>query len=127
MARTSSLQIRYVGRIVAGIAGANMAAATAYRADIGGEGARARRARDMDACFGIGFVAGPLLGGIVGAISPLYPFLAAAVFNGLNFLLGWFVLPESHLAEKKPLHITHLNPFRSLRWVFGIKAILPLL
>ncbi|APW59989.1 Tet(A)/Tet(B)/Tet(C) family tetracycline efflux MFS transporter [Paludisphaera borealis] len=127
MAFTTSLPILYLGRIVAGITGANMAVATAYLADISDESERAQRYGYMNACFGIGFVAGPLLGGVVGAISPRYPFLAAAVFNGLNFLLGWFVLPESHLAEKQPLHITHLNPFRSLWWVFGIKAILPLL
>jgi len=127
MALTRSLLVLYVGRIVAGITGANMAVATAYLADISDEAERAKRFGYMNACFGIGFVAGPLIGGIVGAISPRYPFLAAAVFNGLNFLLGFFVLPESHHAEKTPLRFVHLNPFRSLRWVFGIRSLLPLL
>src|SRR5690606_18594378 len=117
----------YLGRIIAGITGASMAVATAYLADISDEAERAKRYGYMNACFGIGFVAGPLLGGIVGAISPRYPFLAAAAFNGINFLLGLFVLPESHRAEKAPLRVAYLNPFRSLWWVFGIRALLPLL
>ena len=50
----------------------------------------------MNACFGLGFVAGPLLGGLLGSLSPRYPFLLAALFNGLNFLVALFVLPESH-------------------------------
>jgi MFS transporter, DHA1 family, tetracycline resistance protein len=127
MAMTTSLPMLYVGRIVAGITGANMAVATAYLADISDESDRARRYGYMNACFGIGFVAGPLIGGLVGAVSPRYPFLAAALFNGVNFLLGLFVLPESHNAERKPLRIARLNPLGSLRWIFGIKALLPLL
>jgi DHA1 family tetracycline resistance protein-like MFS transporter len=127
MALTNSLPVLYLGRIVAGVTGANMAVATAYLADISDEAERAKRYGYMNACFGIGFVAGPLIGGIVGAFSPRYPFLAAAAFNGLNFLLGLFMLPESHHAERTALEFVHLNPFRSLRWVFGIHSLLPLL
>ena len=90
------LPVLYVGRVVAGITGANLAVATAYIADISKEDDRARRFGYMNACFGLGFVAGPLLGGLFGSISPRYPFLLAALFTGLNFLLGYLALPESH-------------------------------
>ena len=102
MAFTPLLSVLYVGRVVAGITGANMAVATAYIADISREDERAARFGYMNACFGLGFVAGPLLGGLVGTLSPRYPFLLAAVFNGLNFLLGCFVLPESRHSGGEP-------------------------
>ncbi len=127
MAFAPNLSVLYIGRVVAGITGANMAVATAYLADISTEDERAQRYGYMNACFGIGFVAGPMLGGLVGVYSTRYPFLAAALFNGLNFLLGLFLLPESHLAERKSIELTHLNPLKSLRWVFSIRAILPFL
>jgi DHA1 family tetracycline resistance protein-like MFS transporter len=125
MAFAPTLGLLYVGRVVAGITGANMAVATAYLADISDEEERARRFGFMNACFGVGFVIGPMIGGLVGAYSPRYPFLAAAAFNALNFTLGLFVLPESHHAERKAFEAAHLNPFRSLRWVFGMRAVLP--
>lgn len=125
MAYAPSLWLLYVGRIVAGVTGANVAVATAYLADISDEEQRARRYGYMNACFGVGFVVGPVLGGVVGAYSTRYPFLAAALFNGLNFAMGVFALPESHHAERKALALTRLNPFGSLRWVFGMRAVLP--
>lgn len=125
MAVAPTLGWLYVGRIIAGVTGANMAVATAYLADISNEEERAQRYGYMNAAFGVGFVIGPVLGGFVGAYSPRYPFLAAAVFNGLNFAMGLFVLPESHRGERKPFETTHLNPFRSLRWVFGMREVLP--
>src|SRR3954451_24390063 len=93
------LPVLYLGRMLAGLTGANMAVATAYIADISGPDERPRRFGYMNACFGLGFVAGPLLGGLVGSLSPRYPFLLAALFNGLNLLMGFFVLPESHTRE----------------------------
>lgn len=125
MAFAPTLGLLYVGRVIAGITGANMAVATAYLADISTEEDRAGRYGLLNASFGVGFVVGPMLGGLVGAYSSRYPFLAAALFNGLNFLLGYFVLPESHLAERKAFTLPHLNPFRSLRWVFSLRGVLP--
>lgn len=92
------LSVLYVGRALAGMTGANLAVATAYIADISGPGDRARRFGYMNACFGLGFVAGPLLGGLVGGLSPRNPFLLAALCSGLNLLVGIFVLRESHKA-----------------------------
>ena len=82
--------------------GANLAVATAYIADISSPDERARRFGYMNACFGLGFVAGPLLGGLAGSFSARYPFLLAALFSGLNLLMGFFVLPESHKPGSEP-------------------------
>ncbi|WP_406697625.1 Tet(A)/Tet(B)/Tet(C) family tetracycline efflux MFS transporter [Singulisphaera sp. Ch08] len=127
MALTPFLSILYLGRMVAGVTGANMAVATAYIADISREDERAKRFGYMNACFGLGFVAGPLIGGLVGTFSPRYPFLVAALFNGLNFLLGYFVLPESRSTEASRAEKSAMNPIQSLRWVWGVKVLLPFL
>lgn len=96
MATTPVLWILYAGRIVAGITGATGAVAGAYIADITDGEDRARHFGLMSACFGVGMVAGPVAGGLLGAISLHAPFLAAAVLNGLNLLLGCFLMQESH-------------------------------
>mgnify|MGYP000122544648 CR=1 FL=1 len=129
MAFAPTLLLLYVGRIIAGVSGANMAVATAYIADITPEKDRARAYGWMNACFGLGFVAGPVLGGLAGGISLHYPFLLAAILNGLTFLIGYFVLSESHLPEKRrqKIALSEINPFASLRWVFNQKTLVPLL
>src|SRR4051794_5644081 len=119
------LWVLYLGRAFAGLSGANMAVATAYIADISDNDERAARFGYMNACFGLGFVAGPLLGGLVGTLSPRYPFLLAAVSNGLNFLLGYFVLPESWTPEASRAEPASLNPLDSLRRFLGKKALRP--
>jgi DHA1 family tetracycline resistance protein-like MFS transporter len=81
----------------------------------------------MNACFGLGFVAGPLLGGLAGTLSPRYPFLLAAISNGLNLMLGYFVLPESRPPRANQAEETSFSPFDSLRWAWGMKVLLPLL
>lgn len=96
------LAVLYVGRALAGMTGANLAVATAYIADISGPDERARRFGYMNACFGLGFVAGPLLGGLVGSFSPRHPFLLAALFSGLNLATGIFVLREPRKASGPP-------------------------
>src|SRR5262245_56420248 len=96
------LSVLYVGRALAGMTGANLSVATAYIADITSPDQRARRFGYMNACFGLGFVAGPLLGGLVGSLSPRYPFLLAALCSGLNLLMGIFVLRESHRSGSEP-------------------------
>ncbi|WP_253192001.1 MFS transporter, partial [Klebsiella pneumoniae] len=79
-----------------GILLALWAVAGAYIADITDGDERARHFGFMSACFGFGMVAGPVLGGLMGGFSPHAPFFAAAALNGLNFLTGCFLLPESH-------------------------------
>ncbi|MFD4841620.1 Tet(A)/Tet(B)/Tet(C) family tetracycline efflux MFS transporter [Achromobacter sp. NPDC058515] len=119
MATTSSLWILYIGRIVAGVTGATGAVAGAYIADITEGDERARRFGLMSACFGLGMVAGPVIGGLMGGVSPHLPFFAAAFLNGLNFLMGCFLLRESHVGKRQPITFKALNPVASFRWVRG--------
>ncbi len=128
MAFAPELWLLVIGRAVAGITSANMAVATAYITDISAEDERARRFGLFHAMFGIGFIIGPVLGGILGDIWVRAPFLAAAVLNGLNFALAFFVLPESRPGERGvKFSFESLNPFRPLGWAFTFKALLPLM
>jgi DHA1 family tetracycline resistance protein-like MFS transporter len=127
MALTEHLAILYVGRAIAGIAGASFVVATAYIADISMPAERARRYGLMQACFGIGFVAGPVLGGLLGEVSLRYPFLLAALLNGINCLVGLWVLPESHPPERRRIRLAGLNPFASFRWALGMRSLAPLI
>jgi MFS transporter, DHA1 family, tetracycline resistance protein len=116
-----------LGRIVAGITAANFAVATAYLADITPESERARRFGYLHAAFGIGFIIGPVLGGMLGEFWVRAPFLLAALLNGLNFLLALYVLPESHRpAPGTKWDMKALNPFAPIAWVFSLKVALPL-
>jgi DHA1 family tetracycline resistance protein-like MFS transporter len=131
MALAPSMAWLFVGRAIAGITGANMAVAQAYIADITPEEQRARRFGVFSAMFGLGFILGPMLGGVLGAMWVRAPFLAAAALNGLNLLMALFILPESHktLAESrtKPIDRSAFNPFGSLRWAAAFPALLPLM
>lgn len=127
MGMTGNLTILFVGRAIAGITGANMAVATSYIADLTEESQRARRYGLMNACFGLGFVAGPLLGGLIGQYSPRNPFLMAAVLNGLTFLMAIFMLPESHKTRAQTLQWSQLNPVAPLKMVLQLPGTFPLI
>lgn len=127
MALAPTLWLLYLGRIIAGIAGANMAVATAYITDISPPAERGRRFGWMSACFGLGLIAGPVLGGWLGEVSLRYPFWLAAICNGLNLLLALFVLPESRKASPLPLVLSTLNPLAPLKMALRLPALLPLL
>ncbi len=127
MAFTPELWMLLVGRAVAGITSANMAVATAYITDITAEDKRAERCGYIHAMFGIGFLIGPILGGVLGEYWVRAPFLAAAFLNLTNFGFAYFVLPESRVGEKTPITFKALNPFRLLKWSLGIKALAPFL
>src|SRR5574344_1914354 len=111
MATTPVLWILYAGRIVAGITGATGAVAGAYIADITDGEDRA----------------GPVAGGLLGAISLHAPFLAAAVLNGLNLLLGCFLMQESHKGERRPMPLRAFNPVSSFRWARGMTIVAALM
>lgn len=127
MALAPCLWLLFAGRAMAGLTAANAAVATAYIADITPEADRARRFGLFHACFGAGFVLGPVIGGILGDIAPRDPFLAAAALNGMNFLLAIFMLPESHRPARKPLAWRTLNPLAPLRWALAFRSLIPLL
>lgn len=128
MGLAPNLGVLYVGRIVAGITGANMAVATSSIADVSTDDDRAKNFGMMHAVFGVGFVIGPVLGGFVGSYSLRYPFLIAALLNGISFLIGMFVLQESLPPEKRrQLQRNSLNPLRSLAWVASMRSLVPFL
>jgi DHA1 family tetracycline resistance protein-like MFS transporter len=127
MAFAPALWFLFVGRAIAGITSANFAVATAYLADITPEPDRARRFGYLHACFGVGFILGPLIGGALGEYWVRSPFIAAACFNALNFALALFVLPESRPGTPTPIRLSALNPFGSIKWALGIAALVPLM
>lgn len=115
MALAPNLWWLVAGRILAGVTSASFTAVYAYMADITAPEARARGYGLVGAAFSAGFVAGPLLGGILGEISPRAPFWAAAGLSGIAFLYGVFVLPESLAADKRMAFAwRRANPFGAL-------------
>lgn len=127
MAFAPSLVWLFVGRAIAGVTGANMAVAQAYIADVTPEDRRARRFGLFSAAFGVGFIVGPVLGGLLGGVWVRGPFVAAAVLNGLNFVLAAAVLPESHAGRGAKIAWGAMNPLASLRWASAFPALLPLM
>jgi DHA1 family tetracycline resistance protein-like MFS transporter len=131
MAMAPTLSILYLGRTLAGITGANLTVATAYIADTTPEESRPAAFGRMNACFGIGFVLGPALGGLAATYSVRAPFFLAAALNGVGALLCLFALPESRAAGATPSPATRtrpqLNPFASFRAVGRLPGIGPLL
>ncbi len=116
MAMANQLWILILVRMLGGAFQANVAVANAYVADISSPSQRARRFGQLGAMFGIGFMLGPVLGGILGDIHIRLPFWVAGGFALLNLLYGIFVLPESlPLAHRRAITRTALNPLTSLR------------
>ncbi|MBM3823970.1 MAG: TCR/Tet family MFS transporter [Verrucomicrobia bacterium] len=95
MAWAPSLGWFFVARIISGVTGANFAAAAAYIADISPPEKRAAHFGLIGAAFGLGFILGPALGGFLGGYGLRVPFVVAGVITLLNWLYGWWVLPES--------------------------------
>ena len=91
----------FLGRAIAGITGASFTIATAYIADVSTDENRAQNFGLIGAAFGIGFIIGPVIGGLLGSFGPRVPFLAAAGLSLLNCLYGYFVLPESLPKENR--------------------------
>lgn len=115
MAFAPNLKWLFVGRVIAGVTGANISAANAYIADVSAPEDRAKNFGMIGACFGVGFIIGPALGGLLGAYGLRMPFLVAAGLNLLNWLYGFFVLPESLAKEnRRDFNWKRANPFSSL-------------
>lgn len=128
MALAPHLWLLVLGRAIAGVTSANMAVATAYITDISTEDERARRFGLFHAMFGIGFIIGPVLGGILGDMWLRAPFIAAAVLNGVNFAIALFVLPESRTGKREARFSWEtLNPFKPLVWAFSFRSLIPLM
>jgi MFS transporter, DHA1 family, tetracycline resistance protein len=117
MAVAPNLAWLFAGRVLSGIATANMTAAGAYIADVTPPDKRAAAFGVLGSAFGLGFVLGPAIGGIIGNSNPRLAFWAAAIFALVNTLYGLFVLPESLSPEKRThrLEWRRANPIGSLK------------
>lgn len=108
----------FVGRIIAGITGASVTTASAYIADISTDEDRAKNFGLIGAAFGIGFIIGPVLGGVLGHYGSRVPFYAAAALCLINFVYGYFILPESLPKEnRRPLDWKRANPVGSFKFL----------
>ncbi len=104
------------GRLISGAMGASFSTANAYLADITPPEKRAQSFGLVGAAFGFGFITGPVLGGLLGAIDLHLPFLAAAGLTFVNLVFAYFVLPESlDAAHRKAFSWTRANPIGALR------------
>ncbi|MGZ5272888.1 MAG: TCR/Tet family MFS transporter [Kaistella sp.] len=105
----------FVGRLFSGVTGASITTASAYIADISTDEDRAKNFGMIGAAFGLGFIIGPVIGGILGQYGARVPFYAASVLCLVNFLYGWFILPESLDKEhRRPFNWRRANPVGSL-------------
>ncbi|RXF70619.1 TCR/Tet family MFS transporter [Arcticibacter tournemirensis] len=127
MAFSSQLWMLLIGRAIAGLTSANMAVATAYITDISPEEQRAGRFGIFNAMFGIGFIIGPVLGGLLGDYWLRLPFMVAAGLNACNMLLALLVLPESHKPQRRNIDWAALNPLRPMKWAFSMRGLTPLI
>src|SRR5262249_20136590 len=116
MALAPSLGWLFVGRVISGITSSSVSTASAYIADVTPPEQRAAEFGMIGAAFGVGFIVGPSLGGVLGAVSLRAPFWAAAVLSLANFLYGLIVLPESLPPERRsPFQWRHAHPLGALR------------
>ena len=114
-------------RIGAGAMQANAAIANAYVADITPPEQRAKRFGMLGAMMGLGFIVGPVVGGLLGAISLQLPFFVAGVLAMVNLAYGYFVLPESLPPDHRhPFRWTAANPLTALRALARLKGVGPL-
>ena len=105
----------FVGRLVAGVAGASFTPAYAYIADITPPEKRAQSFGLMGAAFGIGFILGPAIGGMLGSLGPRAPFFTAGAIALANTAFGYFALPESlPIESRRPFEWRRANPLGTL-------------
>ena len=117
----------FVGRIVAGITGASFTTANAYIADISEPEKRAANFGLVGVAFGLGFIFGPALGGLLGKYDVHYPFIAAAALALLNAVYGYFILPESLSVEhRRPFEWKRANPLGTLLQLKKYKSVIGL-
>jgi len=128
MALAGSIWLLLAGRLVAGITAATFSTAGAFIADITPPDQRGRRFALIGAGFGVGFVLGPLIGGLLAAIDSRAPFYAAAGLALANLAFGFLVLPETVTdATRRPFSLARANPLGSLRAVTRLPGLRRLL
>ena len=127
IALTDTLWGLIVVRTLGGVMQGNIAIANAYVADISSPEQRAKRFGLLGAMMGVGFIIGPVVGGLMGAINLHLPFYLAGGLTLLNLLYGYFVLPESlPLDKRKPFAWRDANPIKALRGLAQLRGVGPL-
>jgi len=115
MALAPSLGWLFVGRLISGITSSNIASAFAYVTDVTPPEKRAKQFGLLSAAFGLGFIVGPAVGGLLGNINLRLPFWGAAVLSLANAFYGYFILPESLPPERRSKNAWQMaNPLGSL-------------
>ena len=115
MALAPTIWWLFLSRVIAGTMGASFTTGAAYIADTSPPEKRAQNFGMIGAVFGVGFIVGPLIGGLLGPFGARVPFIASAVLALLNWLYGYFILPESLKPEhRRPFDWKRANPIGSL-------------
>jgi len=115
LALAPSIAWMFAARLIGGIAGASFAVANAYASDVTSSDRRAAAFGLVGAAFGLGFIFGPMLGGLLGAVDLRLPFYAAASLSLVNAAYGYFVVPESLSAERRTrFSLAKANPLAAL-------------
>jgi len=112
LALAPSLTFLFIARIVGGIAGANIPTAQAYVADVTTPDNRAKGMGMVGAAFGLGFIFGPAIGGVLSRISPQTPMWFASALCLANFVAAWFLLPESRSVTASTKTLGRMEAFR---------------
>jgi DHA1 family tetracycline resistance protein-like MFS transporter len=116
MALAPTVSWLFAGRLIAGITSASMTTASAYVADVAQPEQRAAGFGLVGAAFGLGFIAGPAIGGLLGGVDPRLPFWFASALSLVNAAYGFFVLPESLQREQRRAILwRRANPFGALK------------
>nr|WP_282183240.1 MFS transporter [Niveispirillum sp. SYP-B3756] len=127
LAGADSLWMLFLGRAIAGLTAANMPVAAALISDLSPAAERPRLFGRLNAMFGIGFILGPMLGGLLGDHALRLPFLAAALLTGGNLLLAMVLLPSPPRPAAMKAPSPPLNPLAPLRQALLAKGLLPLI
>lgn len=118
----------FMGRMFSGVTGASITTASAYIADISDETNRSKNFGLVGAAFGLGFIIGPVIGGLLGQYGSRVPFIAAGILCLVNFIYGLFILPESLTKEnRRPFSWKRANPIGSLYQIWKHPEILKLM
>jgi len=111
LAFAHTITLLFIGRIIAGLCGASITTASAYIADVSTPEKRAQNFGLIGAAFGLGFIIGPVIGGVFGEMGTRIPFMIAGGLSLMNWLYGYFILPESLKKEnRRPFEWKRANP-----------------
>ncbi|MBO9409935.1 MULTISPECIES: TCR/Tet family MFS transporter [unclassified Ruegeria] len=128
MALAGSIWLLLVGRIVGGVTAATHATAAAFMADVSKPAEKAANFGLLGAAFGVGFVLGPVIGGLLSEYGTRAPFWAAAALSLVTFAIGLFVMPETVTDKtRRAFNLRRANPINSLRAIAGLPGIRPML